>query len=397
MALNRYRLRHLANKGVRSAALVRRLLEKPDRLLGLILLGNNFVNILAASIASVIAIRLYGEGAILFASLALTVVVLIFAEVAPKTVASQRPERVAYPASYVLAGLLRLLLPLVWLLNWVSNGFLRVFGVKAETLNDHLTTEELRTLVNEAGSRIPDAHQSMLLNLLDLEEALVDDIMVPRAEVVGIDLDESWESVIKQITRSSYTRLPVYRENIENVIGLLHIRAVLPKMRNADFDESHLIAALRKPYFIPEGTGLTAQLLEFQRRERRLGLVVDEYGDIQGMVTMDDILEGIVGEITTTEPLGQPKTVAKSRDGNIVIRGFANLRRLNRRFNWDLPTDGPRTLNGLLLEQLEDIPQAGVKVRIDDLYMQILSVKGNRIQAVKVTPIVQKMKTASQN
>lgn len=395
MALNRYRVRHLANNGHRGAQRAQRLLQQPDRLLGLILLGNNLVNIFAASLATVIAIRLYGESAVFVAGLILTAVILIFAEVAPKTIAALKPQVVAFPASFVLRGLLWALSPLVWLINQASNGILRLFQMQHSADHDHLTSDELRTLVHESGSRIPVRHQRMLLNLLDLKEAMVDDIMIPRSDVAGIDLNQDWPDIIKAISDSSYTRLVIYRESIDNVIGLLHIRSIIAQLSAGKLAPEGLHKALRKPYFIPEGTSLTQQLLEFQRRERRIGLVVDEYGDIQGLVTLDDILEEIVGEYTT-EPatLDRPRTLSKLEDGSLLVRGDANLRSLNRRLDWGLPTDGPRTLNGLVLEQLETIPDAGATVEISGLEMTIVEISDNRIESVRIVPTL--LSTTSQ-
>ena len=297
MAINKYRLRHLANSGHRGARLAQKLLSRPDRLIGLILLGNNLVNIMAASIATVIGIRLFGANGVWIASLVLTVVVLIFSEVAPKTVAAVHPERIAYPASYVLFVLMKFLSPVVVLVNMLANFVLKPFRVHTDAeLIEHLNREELRTLVKEGGGHIPDDHQRMLVNILDLEQATIEDVMIPRQDIVGIDLDDDWEDILTQLTQTVYTRMPVYRETIDQVEGLLHIRTVIAKLALGGLTFDDLKRSVQSPYFIPEGTALTQQLLEFQRRERRMGLVVDEYGDIQGLITLDDILEEIVGE-----------------------------------------------------------------------------------------------------
>ncbi|MDX1555951.1 MAG: HlyC/CorC family transporter [Xanthomonadales bacterium] len=385
MALNRYRLRHLANSGIRGAKIAQHLLRKPDRLIGLILLGNNLVNILAASIATVIGIRLWGDGGIWIASLTMTVVVLIFAEVAPKTVAALNPEKIAFPASYVLIVLLRIFYPLVWLVNGLANFILKPFGVKtdAEAL-ERLNLEELRTLVQEGG-QISNDHQRMLVNILDLEQGSVDDVMVPRQDIVGIDLDEPWEQVITQLTQTVYTRLPVYRETIDNVEGFLHIRAVIAKLTIGKLDQEELKRSLRTPYFIPEGTPLTRQLLEFQSRERRMALVVDEYGDIQGMVTLDDILEEIVGAYTS-EGRERSRLIRRLEDGNYLVDGAASVRMLNRQLNWELPEDEANTLNGLILEQLEEIPDGKASVRIGDHILTIVQMKDKLIERVLVKP-----------
>jgi Mg2+/Co2+ transporter CorB len=386
MAINKYRLRHLANNGHRGAKLAQNLLRKPDRLIGLILLGNNLVNILAAAIATVIGIRLFGSNGIWIASLVLTVVILIFSEVAPKTVAAVHPERIAYPASYVLYVLLKILYPVVWLVNGLANFVLKPFSVKTNAdLIEHLNREELRTLVKEGGERIPDDHQRMLINILDLEQATVEDVMIPRQDIVGIDLDDDWEEILLQLTQTVYTRMPVFRESIDQVEGLLHIRTVIAKLAHGALTFDELKNSVRRPYFIPEGTALTQQLLEFQRRERRMGLVVDEYGDIQGMVTLDDILEEIVGEYTT-ESREKSRDIRQLDDGNYLVDGTVTLRTLNRSMDWDLPEDEASTLNGLLLEELGDIPSGKASLKIGPHIMTILEIKENVIGKVLVKP-----------
>jgi Mg2+/Co2+ transporter CorB len=386
MALNRYRLRHLAKQGHRGASLAQHLLKKPDRLIGLILLGNNLVNILAASIATVIAMRLLGDNGIWVSTLVMTIVVLIFAEVAPKTVAVLHPERIAYPASFVLSPLLKLLYPLVWLVNSLSNLLLKPFRIRTDVeAIERLNREELRTLVQDGG-QIPNEHQRMLVNILDLEQATVDDVMVPRGEIIGIDLNEEWDEVLSQLTQTIYTRLPVYREDIDHVEGFLHIRTIITKLTRGGLSFSDLKKSVRKPYFIPEGTPLTRQLLEFQRREHRMALVVDEYGDIQGMVTLDDILEEIVGEYTSTGRENS-RVLRKLADGNYLVDGTAGLRALNKRMNWNLPSDEARTLNGLLIEQLEVIPEGRTSLRIGDHIMTIMEIKDNMVRKVLIKPI----------
>jgi Mg2+/Co2+ transporter CorB len=385
MAMNKYRLRHLANKGHRGARMAQTLLRKPDRLIGLILLGNNLVNILAASIATVIGIRLYGASGVWIASLVMTVIVLIFAEVAPKTVAAVHPERIAFPASFVLSGLLKVLYPLVWMVNVIANLILRPFGVRTNAeMMERLNREELRTLVQEGG-QIPDDHQRMLVNILDLEQATVDDVMIPRQDIVGIDLDDDWNDILVQLTQTVYTRLPVFRESIDQVEGLLHIRTVIAKLAHGALTFEDLKRSVRSPYFIPEGTALTQQLLEFQARERRMGLVVDEYGDIQGMVTLDDILEEIVGEYTS-EGRARSRHIRKLDDGNFLVDGTVSIRALNRKMGWELPEEDASTLNGMLLEELEVIPEGKASLRIGRQIMTIVEIKDNVISKVLIEP-----------
>jgi len=386
ISLNRYRLRHLAKAKHPGATRANRLLERPDRLIGLILLGNNFVNILASSIVTLIALELMGEAGIAVAAILLTVVILIFAEVTPKTLAALHPERIAFPASYVLGPLLWLLYPLVWVINGIANGLLRLLGVAPAAADaQHLSTEELRTVVNEAGALIPRRHQKMLLNILDLEKVTVEDIMVPRNEVFAIDLADEWSTIVKQLTASQHTRIPVCREGIDHVVGILHIRNVLPLLTREDFGKDALNDILREPYFVPEGTPLNQQLLNFQRQKRRIGLVVDEYGDIQGLVTLEDILEEIVGEFTTA-PSTTVRDVYPQEDGSFLVDGGANIRELNRTLHWQLPTDGPKTLNGLILEYLETIPEPGTSLRLAGYPLDIMQTTGNAVKIARIDP-----------
>jgi Mg2+/Co2+ transporter CorB len=383
MALNRYRMRHLANNGHHGARMAQKLLLKPDRLIGLILLGNNLVNIMAAAIATIIGIRLFGNNGVWISSLALTVIVLIFSEVTPKTVAALNPERIAYPASYPLSLLLTILNPVVWLINQITNLILRPFGIRtrAEVI-ERLNREELRTLLQEGG-QISNDHQRMLVNILDLEHATVDDVMIPRQEIVGINLDDDWKAILSQLTQTIYTRMPVYRESIDHVEGLLHIRSVIAKLTEGGLTYDDLIRSVRSPYFIPEGTNLMQQLLEFQSKERRMGLVVDEYGDIQGMVTLDDILEEIVGEYTA-EGRERSRNIRLLDDNTYLVDGATSIRMLNRRMNWELPEDEANTINGLLLEELEAIPSGKTCVRIGKQIMTIVEISDNVIAKVLI-------------
>ena len=385
MAINRYRLKHLANSGHRGARTAQKLLTRPDRLIGLILLGNNMVNILAASIATVIAIRLFGDNGIWISTLVMTVIVLIFAEVAPKTVAALHPEKIAFPALFVLAILLKLLNPIVWLINSFANLLLKPFGVKTDVVAlEALNREELRTLVNEGG-QISNDHQRMLINILDLEQASVEDAMVPRGEIVGIDLNDDWSDILNQLTQTVYTRLPVYRESIDNVVGMLHVRTIISKLSLGGLDFKDLQRSVRKPYFVPEGTSLTRQLLEFQGKEQRMALVVDEYGDIQGLVTLDDILEEIVGEFTP-EGRGRSRTMRRLDDGNYLVDGSTSVRTLNRRLDWDLPFDEAHTLGGLLIEEMEVIPEGKCSIDIGPHIMTIVDIRDNVIHKVLIKP-----------
>ncbi len=391
MSLNRYRLRHLAQEGHAGAMRAQRLLDKPDRLIGLILLGNNFVNILASSIATVIALRLLGESGIAIATGILTFVILIFAEVAPKTLAVLHPERIAFPAAFVLEPLLKVSYPLVWLVNAMANTVLKMIGVSPKHgAMQQLSSEELRTVVNEAGALIPRSHQKMLLSILDLEKATVDDIMIPRNEIIGLDLEEEDHVIFNQLTHSQHTRLPIYRGSIDNVIGFVHARNALHIMREQEFTKDTLQKIMRRPYFVPEGTPLNTQLLAFQREKRRIAFVVNEYGDIQGLATLEDILEEIVGEFTT-DMAATEKDIHPQEDGTYLVDGGAYIRELNRAMEWELPTDGPKTLNGLITEYLESIPESGTSVRIAGYPIDIVQTSNNTIKTVRIYPELRKI------
>jgi Mg2+/Co2+ transporter CorB len=392
MTLNRYRLKHMADSGHRGALLAAKLLKRPDRLIGLILLGNNFVNILASSLSTIIALRLGGEAYIAIAAGILTLVILIFAEVAPKTLAAMSPETLAFPASWVYTPLLYVLYPLVWVVNGIANNLLKLLGIRvSDNPEDTLSQEELRTVVNEAGIMIPANHQKMLLNILDLEKVTVDDIMIPRNEVDGIDINDPMDEILKVLRETYYTRLPVYQESIDNMLGFIHLRRCMQLMMNGELDKESLQSLIRQPYFIPEGTPLNTQLIHFQREKRRLGLVVDEYGDLQGLVTFADLLEEIVGEFVT-DPLDELDDVQDMGDGTYLVNGNASIRDLVRSMKWELPTNGPKTFNGLLLEHLESIPETGISVMISGYPIEILQTQHNMVKVAKIYP--QQRKTA---
>jgi len=384
MSINRYRVSHQANSGDRPAKRVLRLLARPDRLIGVILIGNNLVNNLAAALATVLAIHYFGEvTGPAIAPLILTIVILIFAEVGPKTYAAIKPERIAYPASVALEPLLKVLYPLVWLVNTISNGLLRLIGVKSLTGNgDHLTRDELRTVVHEAGAMIPRRHQAMLLSILDLENVTVNDIMVPRHEVVGIDLEDELESILAQIRTSQHTRVPVFKGDINNIIGMLHLRNAARFLSKDEVTKAAIVQEAREPYFIPESTPLHTQLLNFQQQKRRTGIVVDEYGDVEGLVTLEDILEEIVGEFTT-DMAGMHQEMHLQDDGSYVIEGTANIRELNKSLGWQLPTDGPKTLNGLILEHLESFPEGPTCLQVSNVRMEIIEVRDKVITSAR--------------
>jgi len=395
MALNRYRLRHLVRHNHRGARRASRLLERPDRLIGVILLGNNFVNIFASSIATIIALRLYGEAGIALATFMLTLVILIFAEVAPKTLAALYPERVAFPASVVLGVLLKLLYPLVAVINWVANGVLRLLGVSPDMMDpQHLSQEELRTVVNEAGAMISRRFKRMLMSVLDLSRVSVEDIMVPRGEINYIDLDDDADEVEEQLILSQHTRLPVCRGDIDNVEGVLHVRKLLLLLQRGDFDITALPPLCDEPYFVPAGTPLDVQLRNFQRHQQRMGLVVDEYGDIEGLVTLEDLLEEIVGEYTS-DPSQLSTDVHPQEDGTFLVDGSTSIRDLNRVHGFQLPTSGPKTLNGLIIEHMEMIPEAGTTILVANYPLEVVQTTGNAVKTVRISPRLKRRRPVS--
>jgi Mg2+/Co2+ transporter CorB len=388
MALNRYRLRHLAKAGHRSARIVEDLLARPDRLIGMILLGKNLSDNFAVAVATLAAIELFGEqeGLIAVTTLVLTIIMLIFSDAAPKTMGALYPERVAMPSGYVYVWLQWVTFPVVWIISLLSNGLLRLFGVSPEEAAQHsLSTEELRSVVAEAGAMIPQRHQRMLLSLLDLEKASVEDIMVPRNEIVGVDLGDPPEQIKAQLLGSEHTRLPLYQGSIDDLKGIIHLRNAQKVIAGDPFDVAELMRSSREPYFIPAGTPLNQQLLNFQNQKRRIGFVVDEYGDIQGLVTLADILEEVVGEFTS-DPAAHVKNVSMEADGSYVVNGGVTIRTLNRTLGWKLPTAGPRTINGLVLEQLEDIPKPGKQVRVRDYLIEITETQANAVRTARIRP-----------
>lgn len=384
MSLNRYRLKHLAKNNHLGARKAAKLLDRPDRLIGLILIGNNFVNILASAIATVIAVRIWGDAGIAIATGALTLVVLIFAEVTPKTLAAMYPEKVAFPASYVLALLLKVFYPLVFAVNLITNGIFRLLGIKTTGDDAHnLSTEELRTIVNESGALIPQSNQSMLLGVLELGEVTVNDIIIPRNEVEGIDLDHEMDQILEQLSKTKHTRLPVYRGDINQIVGVLHMRNLAQLIQQGKVTKPAIMAVVHEAYFIPESTPLQTQLLNFQKESRRIGVVVDEYGDVQGIVTLEDILEEIVGELSNDQS-DIHEDIHQQEDGSYFIDGSAYIREINKALNWDLSTEGPKTLNGLITEQLESIPDANVCIELHEYRLETLQISDNLIKTVRV-------------
>jgi Mg2+/Co2+ transporter CorB len=384
MTLNRYRLRHLVKLKHKGATKAQKLLERPDRVLGLILLCNNFVNNFASSIATVIAIKLYAdeESSVAIAAALLTLVMLIFSEVTPKTLATIKPELLAFPSAWVYTVLLKVFYPLVWLVNTLAHCLLHRIGVDtSKTGRDQLNTDELKSIISESESVMPPRYQKMLLGILDLESATVEDIMTPRNEIIGIDLELPIETIIQHIKHSSHTRLPVYKQNVDRVIGFLHLRKVLIEIHHEKFDKQTIISLLTKPSFIPESTPVHTQMLRFKNEKIRVGLVVDEYGDVQGLVTLDDLLQEIVGELITEE-----NAVRQQLDGSYFVDATITVRELNRIMQWDLPTESAKTLNGLILDFMETIPNTGTSIRLHGHPLEILKRDENSVKLVKFLP-----------
>lgn len=387
MSLNRYKMRHLAENGHRGAKQAEKLLAKTDVLLSLILICNNLVNITASAIATMIGMQLSGEAGVAIATGLLTFVMLVFSEILPKTVAAIYPEKVGFFASYILTPLKKLLLPVVFVMNLIISGLMKLLRIRPSE-KAGLSAEELRSVVLEAGKFIPDSHQEMLVSILDMEKVTVDDIMVPRNDIGGIDIDDDWKAIMRQLTGAAHARVVIYKGNMDkNILGMLRVREAFRLMleRN-EFTKEQLIRAVDAPYFIPEGTPLNTQLVNFKANKERIGLVVDEYGDIKGLITLEDILEEIVGEFTTSTAPTLEQEVKPQSDGSVLIEGSANLRDLNKLFDWNLPIDEARTFNGLILEHLEKIPDEDTQFTLLNLKITVLEVADNMVKLARVEP-----------
>lgn len=388
MSINRYRLKHLDNEGNRAAKRVQRLLDRPDRLIGLILIGNNLVNIAASALATIICTRWFGESwAVIATTFGLTFILLIFAEVTPKTLAALYPEKVAFPSSVILTPLLVLMYPFVMFINGITNGILSLLKINPTDSNDTaLSREELRTVVYEAGAMIPKRHQEMLVSILDLEKVTAEDIMVPRNEIVAIDINDEWKDILKQLINAQHTRVLLYRDSIDDAVGFVHARDALRLLSKDQFTKASLLRAVRDIYYTPESTPLHSLMYKFQAEKERIALVVDEYGDIMGLVTLEDILEEIIGDFTTSMVPDHSKETHTQQDGSVLVDGSANIRDLNKEMDWELPIEGPKTLNGLILEYLEEIPEHKVSLRLAGYPIEILEISENMIKTVRVMP-----------
>jgi Mg2+/Co2+ transporter CorB len=397
MSLNRYRLRHLARAGHRGAQIAEQLLKRPDRLIGLMRLGDTLANVAATSITTLIALRIGGDRAVAVAGLLLILALLIFSEITPKTLAALYPERFGFPAAFIYWPLLKVLWPVVWVVNSFTRGVLRIMNIRADQSPLHsMSSEELRSVVTEAGALIPKRHQRMLLSILDLEKITVEDIMVPRNEINGIDIEAEWDEIVHQLQSSQHTRMPVYEGGIDKMLGFVHARQVIHLLSREDADKDALREILREAYFVPESTSLQRQLLNFQTAKKRIGLVVDEYGDIHGLVTLEDILEEIVGEFTS-DPASQHKDVYKESETSYLINGSANVRALNRVLHLKLPIDGPKTLNGLILEFLEAIPQPSTAFKLFGHSFEIVQTTDNYVKTVRLIVPLESKKPAKKN
>jgi Mg2+/Co2+ transporter CorB len=388
MTLNRHKLRHLQKNKIGGAIRAGKLLDRPDRLIGLILIGNNLVNIFASAVATVISIRLWGDAGVYIATGALTVVILVFAEVTPKTIAALHPERVAFPASVILLPLMTLMSPVVAMVNAVTNRLSRLLGFdpKKEAY-EHVSADELRTIVTDAGKLIPARHRELLINIMDLVQVSVDDIMVPRNEVYGINLDNTDQEILLKIQSTAHTRLPVWRDDINNIIGVLHMRSISRVVNGLTLDRIALEREMEKPYFVPESTPLHTQLINFQEMKKPLAVVVDEYGEVRGVVALGDILEEIVGDFTSNMA-ETTESILLERDGSYIIDGTENIRDINKTLGWSLPKDGPKTLSGLILEYLESFPAAPAGLTIGNYRLEILELEGNVVRSVRAQPLV---------
>ncbi|MGE0188867.1 MAG: HlyC/CorC family transporter [Steroidobacteraceae bacterium] len=389
MSINRYRLRHKAQSGNQSAKLAERLLAKPDRLIGVILLGNTFANVGTATLTTVLALRLYGESGIAAASSVAAILMFIFGDLAPKTFGALHPERLALTSVWVYVVLDKVLYPVVWCANQVANGMLRIFGVSSQQVSNHsLSSDELRTMVAEASNLISKSHQRMLVGILDLEKITVEDIMIPRNNIAAIDASDEWDDILEQLRSSPHTRLPVYEDTLDNIIGILHLKIVAQTLARGQLDKETLIslARTREAFFVPAGTSLNTQLQNFQHNRRRIAIIVNEYGDVQGLVTLEDLLEEIVGEFTT-DPATLYRDIHQEANGSYVVSGSINIRALNRTLGWNLPTDGPRTLNGLIFEHLESIPEPGTSLKLGTYAIEIMQIADNVVKMARLRAI----------
>lgn len=389
MSVNRYRLRHLAKGGHRGARLAVSLLSQTDKLLGMILLCNNLANAASATLVTVISINLFGEGELVLMSATLTVTfaILVFSEISPKVFAAAHSEKLALFCSYILYPLLKLTTPIVWFVNLFVQALLRILGIKVSfsEASHAISMEELRSIVLDAGSYIPKKHRAILLNLFELEKTTVDDVMIAHTQIEAINFDDSLESILQQLSTSHHTRLPVREGPAEEIIGIMHIRKAMNQLRDGELDMESLREIITEPYFIPSGTPLYTQMQQFQEKKQRIALVVDEYGELKGLISLEDILEEVIGDFTTHSPL-RMSSLRQEEDGSWIVDGSSHLRDLNKKLKLSLPLDGPRTLNGLVLEHFEDIPEPNTSFKIGTHRLEILQTQDRIVKSVRIYP-----------
>ena len=386
MALNKYRLKHLIKQNNRSAKRAEKLLQRPDRLLGVILIGNNFVNILAAALTTILCLELFGNSGVFIGSVVLTIIILIFAEVTPKTFAAKNAENIALPASGILKILQKILYPLIWIVNFFSNNLLNLLNVKEKDSNEDITTEELKSVLENSGDLIPKRYQDMLISILDLDEILIDEIMTPRNEIVGIDLDDSFEKLMQTVSENSEEIIPVYEQNLDNLKGVISfngIKSFLFKQGNS-FDD--FMEFVNDVYVALENTSLSNQLFNFQKDNKTSAVVVDEYGNVKGLVSINDILEEIVGELSSNQTR-EKIDFQEQKDGSFLIDGSVSIREINKKLSWDLPLEGPVTLNGLILEKIETIPESNISINLNNYIIETVLIKDNMIKFAKISKI----------
>lgn len=382
MALNKYRLKHLIKQDIRSAKRADKLLQRPDRLLGVILIGNNFVNILAAALTTILCLELFGNSGVFIGSIVLTIIILIFAEVTPKTFAAKNAETIALPASGILKILQKVLYPLIWIVNFFSNSLLGLLKVNAKDSNEDITTEELKSVLENSGDLIPKRYQDMLISILDLDVILIDEIMTPRNEIVGIDLDDSFEQLMKKVSEDSKEIIPIYEQNLDNLKGIIDFDGIKKFLISGGKNLDSFMEFVQEVYVALENTSLSNQLFNFQKDNKTSALVVDEYGNVKGLVTLNDILEEIVGELSTNQ--SNRIEIQEQKDGSFLIDGSVAIREINKKLSWDLPLEGPLTLNGLILEKIETIPKSNVSINLNNYLIETVLIKDNMIKFVKV-------------
>ena len=388
MSLNRYRLKHLVKENDKGAIRADKLLKRPDRLLGVILIGNNFVNILAASLTTVLCLNLFGDSGVVIGSIVLTLIILVFAEITPKTFAALNSEKVALPASLILKYLQKILRPLVLFVNFFSNFFMRLLGTKETTFNEDLSPEELKSVLENSGDLIPKKYQDMLISVLELDKVSVDEVMTQRSEVIGIDINQPIETILSNLQNNQKDFLPVYNESLDDLRGVIDLYGITSFLSNEDKSIESLIESLDEAYFIPENTPLSTQLFNFQKNKKTVAVIIDEYGSVKGLVTIKDVLEEIVGELATDIDR-ETVEIMEQKDGSYLIDASIPLRELNKKLNWQLPINGAKTLNGLIIDRVETIPENNIKIEIENYSIETVLIRNNMIKIARVLQIEQ--------